>query len=59
MSSKPPSRTPLAGGVLIAIGAMGGAVIGQHYHEPIPGFLIGVGTGIALSLLIWLVDLRR
>ncbi len=58
MASKPPTRTPLAGGALIAIGALGGAVIGQLLYEPIPGLLIGTGIGIALSIAIWLLNLR-
>ncbi len=59
MASRPPSRTPLAGGALIALGAMGGAAVGFLVGQATPGFLIGAGGGIALSVLIWLVDRRR
>ncbi|MEO7170431.1 hypothetical protein NDN01_14645 [Sphingomonas sp. QA11] len=59
MASKPPTRTPLAGGVLIALGAMGGAVTGLFLYEPVPGFLIGTGIGIALAVAIWLLNVRR
>lgn len=58
MASKPPIRTPLAGGFLIAAGAMGGAVIGQLLQEPIPGFLIGTAAGVALAVAMWLLDVR-
>jgi len=59
MASKPPTRTPLAGGALIAIGTMGGAVIGLFKGQVTAGFLIGLGAGVAIALLIWLVDRAR
>ena len=58
MASKPPARNPIAGGALIAIGAMGGAVIGLSRGEVTAGFLIGVGAGAAVALIIWLLDRR-
>lgn len=59
MASKPPTRTPLAGGALIAIGAMGGAVIGASQGQVTAGFLIGLGAGVAIAIMIWLVDRAR
>ena len=59
MASKPPKRTPLAGGAPIAIGALGGAFIGFFLGEATPGVLIGTGAGIAIAIAIWLFDLRR
>ena len=59
MASRPPSRTPLAGGSLIALGAMGGAAVGFAVGEATPGFLVGAGGGVAVSVLIWLIDRRR
>ncbi|HVF95100.1 MAG TPA: hypothetical protein VM900_12375 [Sphingomonas sp.] len=47
-----------AGGVLIALGALGGAAIGVANGEATAGFLIGTATGIALSLAIWLRSRR-
>ena len=58
MTSNPPARTPLAGGAPIAIGAMGGAVIGLSQGQATAGFLIGLGAGVALALVIWVVDRR-
>lgn len=57
MASKTP-RNPVAGGALIAIGAMGGTMIGLSRGEVTAGFLIGLGAGAAIALAIWLLDRR-
>jgi hypothetical protein len=49
----------IAGGFLIALGMLLGAVIGTVYRQPSIGFLAGLGIGILLSLLIWWLDRRR
>lgn len=46
--------SPAAGGALIALGALGGAAVGFTLGQATPGFLVGIGLGIAASLLIWL-----
>ncbi len=51
MSSRPPS--PAAGGPLIAIGALVGVAIGFAIGQATPGFLIGLGVGIAAATLLW------
>ncbi len=53
-----PSRSSPAGGVLIAIGTIGGAFIGAALGEATRGFLIGAGAGIALAIAIWLRNRR-
>ena len=58
MASKPPSRTSLAGGALIAFGALGGAMVGQLLWQPIPGVLIGTAAGVAVSVAMWLFNVR-
>ena len=57
----PPSsaRASTAGGALIALGAIGGAAVGFLLGEATPGFLIGGGLGVAVSVAIWLRDRRR
>lgn len=56
----PPPRTPLAGGVLIASGAILGAAIGLFLPlGPTRGFLVGIALGAAISLAMWAKDLRR
>jgi uncharacterized membrane protein len=56
MASKPPRKTPLAGGLLIAFGAIGGAVIGLFRGQPTIGLLVGIGIAAVLSVILWLVS---
>lgn len=57
----PPTRRPggLAGGFLIALGMIVGAVIGTLNRQPSIGFLAGLAVGVLLFLLIWWLDRRR
>jgi hypothetical protein len=60
MPASPPPRSPLAGGSLIALGAILGAVIGlSTAFGPTRGFLAGLSAGVAMSLAIWLLDRKR
>ncbi|MBC7987533.1 MAG: hypothetical protein H7X93_12840 [Sphingomonadaceae bacterium] len=43
----------VAGGVFIAIGAIGGAAGGLMAGQPSIGFLLGTGLGLAIAALIW------
>ena len=55
-----PRKSPLAGGALIAIGAIGGTAIGLFTAlGPTRSFLTGLALGIAISLAMWLNDLRK
>ena len=45
---------PAAGGFPIAIGAIGGVVVGVLAHEPTIGFLAGLAAGTAVAVAIWL-----
>ena len=56
MSNTPPRKTPLAGGVLIAFGAVGGALWGLRNGQPTIGLLAGVGIAALLSVLLWLIS---
>ena len=62
MTSRPPqsSRTPLAGGAVIAVGSILGAGVGLFSAiGPTRGFLVGLTLGVAISLVMWLIDLRK
>ena len=50
---------PRAAGVLIALGAILGVVIGTPYNQTSAGLLIGLGIGIAAALILWWRDRRR
>ncbi len=50
---------PRAGGALLALCVMAGAVIGTVKHQPTIGFLVGAGVGIVLAVAAWLLDRRR
>ena len=53
MSSPNPSRSPMAGGFLMAAGTLVGAVVGGMYRQSSLGFLIGLGLGGIAALAIW------
>lgn len=55
-SSKP---APIAGGALLALSLVIGTVIGVRQGQPSIGFLAGLGMGIALLLIVALVDRMR
>lgn len=49
-------RSSAAGGVLLAAGAIGGAVIGFVLRQPTLWFLTGLALGAVAALLIWWRD---
>jgi len=53
---RPPRR---AGGFLIAMSTLVGAVIGVAFGQPSIGVIGGTGFGTGLALLIWLRDRER
>jgi len=50
---------PVAGGCLLALAVLAGALIGVFTGQPSIGFLIGAGTGLVLAVSLWLWDRRR
>ena len=58
MANQIPSRSPIAGGFLIAIGALAGALLGASRGQPTIGLLIGVGIGVVVAVAIWLLGRR-
>ena len=53
------SRTPRAGGFLLAIALIAGVFVGITRGEASMGFLWGLGIGLAGLALVWLIDRRR
>jgi hypothetical protein len=54
-----PARNSQAGGFVLAACIIGATVAGAILHQPSIGFLIGLGAGILLALVIWIVDRSR
>lgn len=48
-----------AGGALIALGTIAGAVIGFLFMEATRGVLLGFALGVVAAVLVWLRDRRR
>ena len=49
-------RNAVAGGCLIPLSIAGGLIWGADAHQLSLGFLAGLGIGLTLALLVWLVD---
>jgi hypothetical protein len=52
-------RFTQAGGCLLAFAILIGFVFGAATREPMRGVLMGTIAGIAIAVLLWLVDRRR
>ncbi|MBA3677047.1 MAG: hypothetical protein H0W74_06530 [Sphingosinicella sp.] len=59
MTTPSTDRATKAGGFLLAASILIGTLAGAFVRQTSIGFLVGVGVGIALTLLIWLSDRRR
>jgi hypothetical protein len=53
------SNAPLAGGCLLSICLLAGALIGVLLGQPSIGFLVGAGAGLLLVILFWAWDRKR
>ena len=52
-------RNAAAGGIFLFLGPVVGAIYGLTRQQPILWMLIGFAAGVALALLVWLLDRRR
>jgi hypothetical protein len=48
-----------AGGCFIAIFLMLGFLYGLSIRNPLKGVLIGLGIGIVIAIIVWLIDSAR
>jgi len=49
----PARSSPAGGGILIALGAVLGTVVGLSQRQVVPGFLIGIAVGAAAATALW------
>ena len=54
-----PRWTPLSGGCLLALAILVGAAAGFVWRQPSIGMLAGLGAGLVLLALVWLIDMGR
>lgn len=54
--NSPNSKSPMAGGFLIALGTLLGVVGGIAAGQVTIGFLVGFGAGLVAAIGIWLKD---
>jgi hypothetical protein len=52
-------RYTQAGGFVLALSILAGAIAGAAVHQSSIGFLVGLGVGVVLALLIWVLDRRQ
>jgi hypothetical protein len=55
---EPANKTNVAGGCLLALSIMVGAVAGVLTQQATLGLLAGFGAGLALLTLVWLLNRR-
>jgi hypothetical protein len=55
---RPPERNPRGAGGPIILVLILATVIGFLMHQPTIGFLVGLGLGLAIALLLWRGDRR-
>jgi hypothetical protein len=59
MSGTENSQPRLAGGIFIAFGLLIGAIGGVAMDQPSAGAVIGMGIGIIIAVVVWIIDRKR
>jgi len=49
-------RTTQAGGFILALSILAGTIAGVVLHQSSIGFLVGLGVGVLLALLVWVLN---
>jgi hypothetical protein len=56
MKDTEPKKANMAGGIFMAIGMLGGAIVGIFAGQPSAGMIIGLALGGAVALYVWYLD---
>ena len=56
MKDTEPKKASMAGGIFMAIGMLGGAIVGIFAGQPSAGMVIGLALGGAAALYVWYLD---
>lgn len=59
MGNSMQKRARFSGGIFLFLGPVIGTLYGIGRGQPIPWMLYGFGAGLAIAILIWLIDRRR
>ena len=59
MAARMSSPTPMAGGFFLILPIVAGFILGLGSGRAMQGAIIGLGVGIVLALVLWLVDRGR
>lgn len=60
MRPNPPQSTaPAAGGCLLALGVIGGAIAGIILHQTSLGIVLGIAGGAIAATIVFVIDRRR
>ncbi|NJM50451.1 MAG: hypothetical protein HC843_05815 [Sphingomonadales bacterium] len=59
MNEMKPKENKRAGGIFIAAGLLGGAIIGIAMGQPSIGMVVGLAAGTLAALLVWFWDTAR
>ncbi len=51
-------RSPRAGGAILALVILAGAVAGAATGEPSLGVVVGIAIGVVAAIAVWLLDRR-
>jgi hypothetical protein len=52
-------RTPTAGGFFLIVPIVAGFIWGLGTERAMQGAIVGLGVGLVLAILLWLVDRMR
>jgi len=59
MDDQPSSSPRSAGGIILALAIMAGAIGGVAIHQPSAGLVAGAAVGALIAFVLWLAKSRK